>query len=208
MILLLDFMVKIAIDVALLPSEKMMDEIMRANKKLLKTSKNKIELNKKDCLPHISLAMGIIEEKDLPKIKLILKEILKEFSRMELIAESVKIDPLSIGEDISSFKIKNISKLKELHKEIMSKLKNYLSYDVEKYMFYDKAHIDEGTIKWVKKYSTKHDDSNSFNPHITLGIGKLEGLKSPIKFKASKLALCQLGIYCTCRKVLFLTELR
>ena len=200
-------MTKIAIDVVLLPSKEMRDKIIKSNRELLRTNENKIVLDKKSCLPHISLAMGVIKEEDLPKINLILKGISKEFSSMGLIAKSIKIDALSEGGEISSFKIKNIRELKKLHEKVMRELKNYLSYDAKKYMFYRGSNVDEGTLRWVKNYSKKHDDSNLFHPHITLGIGKAEKLKFPIKFKASKLAMCQLGNYCTCRKIISSYEL-
>ena len=193
-------MAKIAIDVVLLVSEEMMDETIKRNKELLNNFGNKIILNKIDCLPHISLAMGVIDEKDMSKIGLILKEILQEFSIMKLIAESVKINPLSVGGNISSFKIKNIPELQRLHEEIMSKLKKYLSYDVEKPMFY--TEVDEGTLKWVRNYAKKHNDSSLFNPHITLGIGIAKEINSPIKFSTSNLAICHLGNYCTCKNIL------
>ncbi len=45
-----------------------------------------------------------------------------------------------------------------------------------------------------------------------IGIGEVEneicGIEFPIQFTASKLALCHLGNYCTCRKILSLHDLK
>jgi len=49
-----------AVDIVLLPSEKMMDKAIEANRELLKQCTDKITLNKKDCLPHISVGYGEI----------------------------------------------------------------------------------------------------------------------------------------------------
>jgi len=57
---------------------------------------------------------------------------------------------------------------------------------------------------WIKNYP-KESSFENFFPHITIGIGEVEGeisgIKFPIKFNASKLALCHLGNYCTFRKI-------
>jgi len=65
-------MAKIAVDVVLLPSERIVDKAIEANRELLKQCPDKIILDKENCLPHVSLAMGCIEETDSPGIKNIL----------------------------------------------------------------------------------------------------------------------------------------
>ena len=64
---------------------------------------------------------------------------------------------------------------------------------------------------WIRNYS-KESSLDKFSPHITIGIGEVEsetrGLAYPIKFNTSKLALCHLGNYCTCRKVISLHDLK
>ena len=56
---------KIAVDVVLLPSDEMTDRAIRANTELVEKFGSEIVLNKKNCLPHISLAMGCINERDV-----------------------------------------------------------------------------------------------------------------------------------------------
>lgn len=58
-------MTKIAIDIVLLPPEEIMNKAIEINQQL---ADDGIKLNKKDCLPHISLCMGVISEEDLPEI--------------------------------------------------------------------------------------------------------------------------------------------
>jgi len=65
-------MAEIAVDVVLLPSEEMADKAIAANKELLKQCADKIVLDKENCLPHISLAMGCIDERDIADIEKIL----------------------------------------------------------------------------------------------------------------------------------------
>ncbi len=76
-------MAKLAVDVVLLPSEAMMDKAIALNRRLSGHSDQVIILNKKDCLPHISLAMGCIEEEDVPLISTLLCELAQQFPGLE-----------------------------------------------------------------------------------------------------------------------------
>ena len=83
-------MAKLAVDVVLLPSEEMADKAIAANKELLKQYADKIVLDKENCLPHISLAMGCIDEKDIAEIKRTLRVIAGQcsFSRRKSVGLS------------------------------------------------------------------------------------------------------------------------
>ena len=70
-------MSKIAIDVVLLPSEEITDRAVAANRELLKQYPDKIILNKENCLPHISLAMGCIDQTQISDAEEILNLIEK-----------------------------------------------------------------------------------------------------------------------------------
>ena len=68
-------MSKRAVDVVLLPGEAMADKAIEANRELVEKFGEKIVLDKEKCLPHISLAMGCIEDEDIDAIGEVLKEI-------------------------------------------------------------------------------------------------------------------------------------
>ena len=55
---------------------------------------------------------------------------------------------------------------------------------------------------WIENYRKNHSDPNNYHPHISLKCRKAEYKNFPIKFTASKLAICHLGNYCSCRKIL------
>jgi 2'-5' RNA ligase len=107
----------------------------------------------------------------------------------------------SAGEKVSVFEVEKTRELQSLHEEVMEKLAAYLSYDVTEDMVYDSGKVAESTLLWIKGYREKSSFEN-FTPHITIGYGEIENLSFPIKFAASKLALCHLGNHCTCRKIL------
>ena len=199
-------MSQIAVDIVLLPPEEIMDIVIEANKELLRQYPDKIILNKKDCLPHISLSMGCIDQKSIPDIEIMLKNIVKEHSIGPLCAAGVHAQKNSSGEKVSALQIEITGSLQSLHEQLMRKMTQFFSYDVRADMFLGDGTVSKSTLLWIKNYPEK-SSFGKFSPHITLGYGRIEISGLPIKFAASKLALCHMGNHCTCRKVLAAAEL-
>ena len=195
-----------AIDIVLLPDEAMKDKVIEANRELVKRFGEKIVLDKQNCLPHISLAMGCIDEKDIDAIERVLKAIAEKTSLLELRVIGVQTTTNSVGEKVSVFEVERTKELQSLHEEVMGQLDPYLGYEVTKDMLYSSGEIGESTLLWIKNYRDKSSFANFF-PHITIGYGRIENGPFPIRFGASQLALCHLGNHCTCRKILLSTGL-
>ncbi len=177
---------------------------IKINAELLKTFDNKIILDAHKCLPHLSLCMGVVQDEDIPEVTSILSDIARESFPLKLTAESVQAATLSAGNKISGLAIANTDDLQKLHNTVMQKLRSFLSYEAQAPMFYNPPEVEDITLTWVKGYSSKHDNPTLFRPHITVGFGETDRADTfalPIDFTASTLALCQLGNYCTCRKV-------
>lgn len=194
-----------AIDVVLLPDGAMADRAGEANRKLVEKFGAEIVLDKESCLPHISLAMGCIDEKDM----LFIEQILQSIAERHLLGDLTVIGIRTTGqgsEAVSVFEVEKTKELQLLHEEVMEKLVPYLSSDVTAEMIYGDEEVAEGTLLWIKNYRGKSSFAN-FLPHITIGYGEIEDGPFPVKFAASKLALCHLGNHCTCRKVLVSIDL-
>ncbi len=232
-------MAEIAVDAVLLPSDEMMDKAIEANRELLQQGigfpqgvvPDKIVLDKKNCLPHISLAMGCIDEKDIADIEKVLQTIAKgprlvgtkQYSLEQLSVIDIHVGTSSAGEKVSVFRIERTKTLQLLHEEVMQRLAPYFSYDVTADMIFSRfpqsgvpaPEAGESTLLWIKNYPEKSSFENFF-PHITIGYGEIDDYSFcsrkagslPMRFTASKLALCHLGNHCTCRKVLASAELR
>ena len=200
-------MAEIAVDVVLLPSEEMADKAIAANKELLKQCADKIVLDKENCLPHVSLAMGCIDERDIADIEKILQAIAKQSSLGQLSAIGIHTGTNSTGEQVSVLQIERTEALQSLHEEVMRRLAPYFNYDVTADMVLSPPRAGESTLAWIKSYPEK-SSIEKFFPHITIGYGEINNFSFPIKFTASKLALCHLGNHCTCRRILALAELK
>ena len=199
-------MVRKAVDIVLLPTEAMMEKTIEANKEPVMKFGRKIVLNKENCLPHISLAMGCVGERDISAVEKVLKPVAEKSSLPELRVVAVRTTTNSVGEKVSVFEVEKTKELQLLHERVMDELGAYLSYNVTGDMLYRSGEIGESTLLWIKNYREKSSFAN-FSPHITIGYGEIENLSFPIKFTASKLALCHLGNHCTCRKILVSIEI-
>jgi len=190
-----------AVDVVLLPDEAMTNRAIEVNAELVKRFGNKIVLNKQNCLPHISLAMGCIEESDIASVGRVLEEIAKETSLTDLKVVGIRASGNSKGEAVSVLEVEKTTQLQSLHEKVMDRLTRYFSNDVTENMIYGDEDVAESTLLWIKNYRQKSSFENFF-PHITIGYGQVENHSPQKTFAVSKLALCHLGNHCTCRKIL------
>jgi len=196
-----------AVDIVLLPTEAMMDRAIEVNAELVKKFGKKIVLNKENCLPHISLAMGCVDEKDIADVEKVLKRIAEQYPLGDLRVIGIGITVDLVGERVSVFEVGKTKSLQSLHEEVMENLAPYFSYDVTSDMIYAGAEVEESTLLWIKNYPEKSSFSN-FLPHITIGYGEMNNFSFPIKFGVSRLALCHLGNHCTCREIIVSIKLK
>jgi hypothetical protein len=108
---------------------------------------------------------------------------------------------------VSVFEVEKTKELQALHEKVMEKIQPHFSSIVTSDMIYGDEDVAETTLEWIKSYREKASFTR-FSPHITIGYGQAQEQGFPIKFTASKLALCHLGNHCTCRKILASIELK
>jgi len=191
----------IACDIVLIPPEHISDKAIRFNRELIEKGRKEIILDEERCLPHITLAMGCIKMEDLDKIDGVLGKIAQDLP-------PVVLKTVSDNSVKAWMRIEKNKEIVKLHKIIMKKMSPFFSHKVSEKMIYghDKENIGRITtdyIKWFKLYNL----IKGYTPHITVGYGKMNIKIKPVNFTAKKLALCHLGNYCTCRKVILSYDL-
>jgi 2'-5' RNA ligase len=197
----------IAVDIVLIPSDEVANLAIEASNSISKTRDGKIHLNRQDSLPHISLAMGCIKENNVERIDKTLSDITEGFSPIPMIISGIQIEGIPTKEKVSCLKIENSHAIQLLHETIMKRMSQYLTFDVSLDMIFLSPNeiFEECTLNWIRNFK-KESSFEKFSPHITLGIGELKGenidTTFPMEFTATQLALCNLGNYCTCRKVI------
>ena len=200
-------MPKLAIDVVVLPDAKMSSKAVEVSKLQSEKSNGKILLNSENCLPHISLAMGVIDEKNVKEASGIIKEIASQFEIFELKVSKYRNSITPKGNIVSEFAIGKTDNLYDLHVTVMKKLGHLLTCDDATVgMVCSPPKVEEITLHWIKGF-LRNSSFKNYKPHITLGFGQIENVEIPISFKPGALALCHLGNYCTCKKVLYSTDL-
>ena len=192
---------QIAVDVVLLPDGEMTTRAIEINRQLAAPGRPEIVLGRQERLPHISLAMGGVEDANVQSIEECLEGIARQVPVRTLRAVGLTASVNARGETTCLLDIERTPQLQALHERVMLEMKSFFSYDVNAALFRDDA-INPSTLEWVRTYPQKAAYEN-FHPHITLGYGQTPpDLSFPIPFTVAQLALCHLGNHCTCRKVL------
>lgn len=193
-------MEKIAVSIVLLPPIGVMHSIIRLSRGLGDAARDNLPLSLDDFLPHITLRMGVLAVKDIPRAK----EVLDEVARRHI---PVNIDVVGArtidkgGNDRSAWlDIIRTDSLYLLHKDVVESFsrEGLLSFAGVGEMFF--GDIDKVPVFWHKGL---HEFAvlEKYEPHVTLGYGIAPEVKS-FDFDATRLALCHLGTHCSCRKVL------
>lgn len=189
-------MKKLALDIAIVPPEEIMTKCIKLSEELLQHNKS-IQLNMSNKVPHITLAMGVVNEDSIEAIINKLKPLVPlnfNFSTTGLYKRQIPQG------QVIGVKVSVNNKLMEIHKKCMDIMKPYLLDDYDINVLADSDKADPVTLKWIKGFSL-NSAYKAFSPHITLSI--LNTINwSPLlpAFNSSKLSIFQLGEYCTCQK--------
>lgn len=200
-------MSKLAIDIALIPPEEILDICVAINQK--PGAGTLSSLNKIDNLPHITLAMAVVERNQLPEVGKRVKRLITGVSPLKLAITELRKQVLPNGKDHCYCVVKPVgaipeSRLRGLHTAIMEQIMPLSrNEEVTLEMFYQDPNdpVQEVSSYWVRRYKEAHSDPEDFNPHISLKCQRAEFKTLPVQFTASRLAICHLGNYCTCRQV-------
>ncbi len=202
---IINSMTRFAVDIALLPSDEMTNTAISMNKTVVGQNANEMVLNTVDCLPHCTLAMGFIDSKDLEIVIDKLRTISKRFNAPHLISRKLDFGRMSSGYEVVALNIEKMPELQKLHETINNELIGYVGPDGSGDDFYKPQ--DDKALSYIKNFRAVAS-FEKYNPHITIGLGKLENVEFPVKFTADKLALCHLGDNYTCAKLLWSEKLR
>jgi len=203
---------KLAVDIVLIPPGEIIKLAVDISRACSESVDDDYALNTKNCFPHLTLLLGKVSRDSLPDVEKILEDITKEFPPLDLELSSIndltKNNPaIDRKKERREFLVTKTDELIKLHKAVLVGMEPFLITEPATHeMFIDPMGVSNKALGWVDTFAKKTVLEN-FRPHISLGPARPEGLTFPIKFTASRLALCHLGPHCTCRKVLWETKL-
>jgi hypothetical protein len=182
-----------------------MEVTISLNEKYCNTN---IVLNKLDCLPHISLLMGCLHSDHLDHAKKLLREISYDHTPLELLVSDIVTVTTPPG-DVMSLDIRRDKSLEDLQESVYDAFTPLLTHDAQPADMFDPELVSSSSLSWINNYVSESCFEN-FWPHITVGYVKenatADGIE-PFLFSGSRLAICHLGNYCTCKRILFETSL-
>jgi 2'-5' RNA ligase len=184
----------LALDVALLPPPEVSATAVALSAALPPEESQGRRLDA-DLLPHVTLTQLFARDNELDEV----------MTRVE--ATLAGVAPLSLqvtggGQGTSSvwMAIAKTAALVQLHERLMESLRGLERPDGGTGAFADEdARLRD--VMWVAGYRLK-SSFHHFEPHITLGHGAAPPAVEPFAFEARTVAVCHLGRFCTCRRVL------
>ncbi len=191
-----------AVDIVLIPDAALVASAISLNRALRGVLDAPIVLDPSNCLPHVSLSMGCVREDEVPAIANMLDTLARAHLPIELIPTGFHVRQSQTGYVVASVELARTTTLQLLHEAVMRGVNPLLRHDAAPEMFVDPNAIPPSTLRWVNEYASGASFER-FWPHITLGMGALPAdAPLPAPGPASRLALCQLGPHCACRRIL------
>lgn len=148
-----------------------------------------------DRLPHITLVQQFVREDELDTAFAHVDDVVRgrEPVRIRVTGSSHSGSTLWMA-------IERLPELVDLHERLMQELRGVERSGGGPAAFAgDDARAAD--VVWVTSYRLQSSFGH-FAPHVTLGHGEHPPFIAPFAFDAVTVAVCQLGRYCTCRRVL------
>ena len=193
-------MAKIAVNIALIPPDVVLDLAITVNQSL-KCANQAVFLNKETCLPHITLAIGVMDSEKITELAIRLVGLADQFPAVEIIQNGIETSEVAAG-----VHFQKTANLQGLHEAVMNIVEQYFDYEATADMFLTPPPVDLFPITFIKEFGLAKTHAG-YDPHLTFGLGTFTKTPPDFNFTAARLAVCHLGTYCTCRKILFETTL-
>lgn len=201
----------IAVDIALLPSERDIPLLLEWNARLLAERDGAIRLAAEErpgCgLPHVSLAMGVLEAGRAPAVG----------DALAPLGPSLSVPTEGLGSTreglrtVTSLSLATTTELQDLQGAVLDIVRPHFTATPATAEMFAEAELDapgETSCRWVTSYD-RESTGKHFDPHVTLGYGDAELLRPAAPSAAMELpvlGLFHLGASCTCRRTLWRSD--
>jgi 2'-5' RNA ligase len=185
----------IAIDVAILPPREICEGAMALSASLPRTEFQGLQLDETH-LPHITLTQQYVAVDELAQVTAAIGRMVAGHPRLAL-----AISGAGRGTNSVWMRVDRAESLHTLHRALMDALLpfEHRGGAVDAFAEHDARLTD---VQWVAQYRGT-SSYERFTPHITLGHASRLPRVDPMTFEADVVAMCHLGRFCSCRKVLY-----
>lgn len=155
-------------------------------------------------IPHTSLFQCFIQPQHLDALNEKLQRLVVETPPFIFTITGIDIESLPGNIAYSGFLLSLDEKLKKFQHAVDEAVHPFeVAGDASSFIADSDENILQLSVNWVTGFRQHHPDGAHYQPHISLGVGKVKPLEHPIDFTASRFAVCHLGNFNTCRKILF-----
>ena len=146
-------------------------------------------------LPHITLTQQFVLSESLEPLLAQIDRILRDRAPLRLRA----IGGAKGSNNSVWMSIQRSPQLVSLHEQLLQVVEPFEVTTGASSAFFDDDARDSD-VRWVREF--RHQSSfDRFTPHITLGHASEPPVIEPTAFAATTIAVCHLGRFCTCRRV-------
>jgi len=184
----------IAIDVAILPPPHVSRLAMELSSGLPAEGEDRLVLDDQH-IPHITLTQQFVRVEELDLVMRDIDNVLRVVRPMPL-----RVRGGSTSGHTVWIAIERSTELAALHESLMEALRGVERPGGTPAAFAD-GDARMRDLLWVSGYRLK-SSFGAYTPHITLGHGAEPPHIEPVDFVADTVAACQLGRFCSCRRVL------
>lgn len=185
-----------AIDIVLIPPQEIYDLSLKLSTSLNQGIKPVIQLDDTH-LPHITLVQLYIRDDRMG-------ELIERINKVAGMIKPLSLKMIGLSTDSNNtagIEINLSSNLNELYGNMLTLTEDFEEKNANEGFVLDPGETARpGTISWVANYRNK----SKYNPHISLAKDSV--VEMPVieerEFIADRLLICQLGNFCTCRKII------
>ena len=186
--------VVLALDLAILLPHKFQQKVLRLNANLLPPPSG-FRFDSTH-LPHVSLVQQFVALDRLDHFIRQTTTLLHNVRPIELRPNG----PRS-GRTTATLIIERTTALAELHSHLMDQLLQFAVESGNTSAFLsDQEQPRSSDVRWVTTFRNEAA-YDLFDPHVTLGVGSVPPRLPQTNVLATRLAVCHLGRFCTCRRV-------
>jgi len=184
----------IAIDIAILPPRELATRAIALSAALPADESQGLLLGA-DRLPHITLTQQFVPDEALDDLVAQIDRVLRD-------REPLGLRVIGGGKGSNSvwMAIARTPALVDLHEQLLQATESYEATTGDESAFFDNDARDRD-VRWVREFR-RESCVDRFTPHITLGHASKPPILESIDFVATTVAVCHLGRFCTCRRVI------
>jgi 2'-5' RNA ligase len=188
-----------AIDIAILPPPEVLERAIVLSAALPPAESQGLRLGP-EFLPHITLTQQFVSRDSLDAA-------IAQVDHMLRGREPLRLRVTGGGKGGNSvwMAIERTATLLSLHEQLLQTTEPFEVQDGDASAFFGDDARDPD-VRWVSEFRRASSFAR-FTPHITLGHASTPPLVEPMDFVATRIALCQLGRFCTCRRIIRAWEL-